>query len=95
MGDIRGCGLFWAVEFVADKQSKTPLAPESDFSNTIVRNALGDGLDILGNLGHTDTYYIDHVIICLPYIVTEGDLKQIVSLLRDAIIETSRSFLDE
>lgn len=94
VGDIRGRGLFWAVEFVADKQSKTPFTPEADFSNTIVRNALKNGLNILGNLGHTGRYYIDHVIICPPYIVTESDLEQIVSLLRDAIIETSRPFLE-
>lgn len=86
VGDIRGRGLFWAVELVMDERSKTPFTPEADLSNTIVRNALKNGLNILGNLGHTGEYYVDHVIICPPYIVTESDLEQIVLLLRDSII---------
>ena len=28
VGDIRGRGLFWAIEFVADKETKEPLDPD-------------------------------------------------------------------
>ena len=94
VGDIRGRGLFWAVELVMDKRSKTPFTPEADLSNTIVRSALKNGLNILGNLGYTGKYYVDHVIICPPYFVTDNDLEQILLLLRDSIIEASRSSVE-
>ncbi|KAF9883910.1 hypothetical protein FE257_002653 [Aspergillus nanangensis] len=93
VGDIRGRGLFWAVEFVVDKESKASFPRELQLSNKIVENALKTGLNILGNLGHTGTYYVDHVIICPPYIVTARELEQIVSLLKAAIIETNQHLL--
>lgn len=31
VGDIRGRGLFWAVEFVLDKDLKTPLPLKANF----------------------------------------------------------------
>ena len=52
VGDIRGRGLFWAVEFVLDKDLKTPLPLKAKFSSRAVKNSLDLGLNILGSLGH-------------------------------------------
>ncbi|OJJ05887.1 hypothetical protein ASPVEDRAFT_87217 [Aspergillus versicolor CBS 583.65] len=93
VGDIRGRGLFWAVEFVKDKQLKTPFSPKVDFCGQVVRQSLELGLNILGNLGVTGKYQVDHVLVCPPYIVTELELQGIVSLLKTAIVKTSQSFL--
>ena len=35
VGDIRGRGLFWAVEFVKDKESKESFDPELGFGSKI------------------------------------------------------------
>ncbi|KAJ5338601.1 hypothetical protein N7452_005329 [Penicillium brevicompactum] len=93
VGDIRGRGLFWAVEFVLDKTEKKPFSIESNFSNKVVASALKRGVNILGNLGHTGTYQIDHVLVCPPYISTEEDIEQIVGLVKEAIVETSGPFI--
>lgn len=60
----------------------------------MVKNALKVGLNILGNLGHTGTYQVDHVLVCPPYTSTESDIEEIVSLFRLAVIETSRPFVE-
>lgn len=93
VGDIRGRGLFWAVEFVLDKTEKKPFSIENNFSNKVVASALKRGVNILGNLGHTGTYQIDHVLVCPPYISTEEDIEQIVGLVKEAIVETSGPFI--
>ncbi|KAJ5341449.1 hypothetical protein N7541_010573 [Penicillium brevicompactum] len=93
VGDIRGRGLFWAVEFVLDKTEKKPFCIENNFSNKVVASALKRGVNILGNLGHTGTYQIDHVLVCPPYISTEEDIEQIVGLVKEAIVETSGPFI--
>lgn len=93
VGDIRGRGLFWAVEFVLDKDMKTPFPIKANFCSRVVQNSLKLGLNILGNLGHTGEYQVDHILVCPPYTVTEGELDEIVSLLKLAIDETSRPFL--
>ncbi|KAL5360766.1 pyridoxal phosphate-dependent transferase [Aspergillus floccosus] len=94
VGDIRGRGLFWAIEFVQDKRLKTTFPPEANFCNQVVKHSLALGLNILGNLGHTGKYQVDHVLVCPPYIVTDSELDQIVSLFKTAIIKASRGFLD-
>jgi len=93
VGDIRGRGLFWAVEFVLDKDLKTPFPPEIDFCTQVVKHSLDLGLNILGNLGHTGDYQVDHVLVCPPYIVTDSELEEIVFLLKAAIMKTSQPFV--
>jgi adenosylmethionine-8-amino-7-oxononanoate aminotransferase len=85
VGDIRGRGLFWAVEFVLDTATKTPFPREHNFSNRIVEVAAELGLNVLGNLGKTGEIDVELIIICPPYIVTKEDVRIIVELLKTAI----------
>lgn len=93
VGDIRGRGLFWAVEFVLDKKLKTPFPREANFCSQVVKNSLDMGLNILGNLGHTGEYQVDHILVCPPYTVTNRELEEIVSLLKASINKTSHPFV--
>lgn len=85
VGEIRGRGLFWAVEFVLDVATKTPFPREHNFSNRIVEVAAELGLNVLGNLGKTGHIDVELVIVCPPYIVTRKEVGIIVQLLKDAI----------
>lgn len=85
VGDVRGRGLFWAVEFILDTRNKTTFPREHNFSNRIVEVAAEMGLNVLGNLGKTGELDVELVIISPPYIVTEAEIKAIVQLLRNAI----------
>lgn len=86
VGDVRGRGLFWSVEFMLDEQDRTPPPSEMQLGTKIVNKALDMGLSILGNLGQTGAVYLDFVIVSPPYTVTEAELMEIVDLLKDAII---------
>lgn len=85
VGDIRGRGLFWAVEFMLDTTTKTPFPRERNFSNRIVEVAAELGLNVLGNLGKTGELDVELVIVSPPYIVSKAEVKSIVDLLRNAI----------
>ena len=85
VGDIRGRGLFWAVEFLLDTTTKTPFPREHNFSNRIVGVAAEKGLNVLGNLGKTGKLDVELVIISPPYIVSKTEIKSIVDLLKNAI----------
>lgn len=93
VGDVRGRGLFWAVEFVHDKEKRLPFSPEDKFCETVVDKALDLGLAILGNLGRTGEQYVDLVILSPPYIVRSDEIHHIVDLLAQAIEFTSAKFL--
>jgi adenosylmethionine-8-amino-7-oxononanoate aminotransferase len=92
VGEIRGHGLFWAVDLVLDKDLRKPCPLEANFPSEVFTSALRRGVNILGNLGHTGTYQVGHVLACPPYIATEEDIEQIANFVKDAIFETSESF---
>jgi adenosylmethionine-8-amino-7-oxononanoate aminotransferase len=93
VGNVRGRGLFWAVEFVRDKERRLPFSPEDKFCESIVDKALELGLAILGNLGRTGEHYVDLTILSPPYIVQSDEIYRIVDLLAQAIGYASTKFL--
>lgn len=85
VGNIRGRGLFWAVEFVKDRKSKTAFDLDDDVSGRVVEEALRLGVHMLRNMGFPGTWKIDSVVICPPFIVKEEDLVEIVAKLKQAV----------
>ncbi|KAF2478621.1 pyridoxal phosphate-dependent transferase [Neohortaea acidophila] len=86
VGNIRGRGLFWAIEFMKDPAARTPFARGSGYSDRVVEVAQGLGLNILGTLGHTGEYHVEHVIISPPYIISQEEVSEVVRLLRETIV---------
>ncbi len=92
VGDIRGRGLFWAVEFVADRASRTAFDPALRVNERVKQTALAEGVAIYPMGGTIDGRQGDHVIIAPPYIATEGDAAEIVDRLGrgiDAAFDTA------
>lgn len=92
VGDIRGRGLFWAVEFMQDTSKKTTFSRKDRFSNRVVDVAAQFGLNVLGTLGKTGLYDVDFVIIAPPYVVTASEVKTIVKLLHNSICVVVEEF---
>ncbi|EKG21270.1 Aminotransferase class-3 [Macrophomina phaseolina MS6] len=93
VGDVRGRGLYWAAEFVMDKEAKTPFPLSDNFSTKVVAAAAELGLNILGNLGKTGLIDVEHVMITPPYIITEDEVVKVVGLLKKAIQRASEPYL--
>lgn len=90
VGDIRGRGLFWAVEFVMDKQSKTPFPKSLELHAKMHSRGMKKDYEIaLFNAnGGYDGYSGDHFLICPPFIVTEKDIDDIVDRTARVIGDT-------
>jgi len=85
VGDIRGRGLFWAVELVADRSSKAVFDPGLKLHERVAQAAYARGLAIYPMGGTIDGVHGNHVIISPPYIATAGDIGAIVDRLGDAV----------
>ncbi|KAK5129218.1 hypothetical protein LTR08_003742 [Meristemomyces frigidus] len=85
VGDIRGRGLFWAVEFMRRPSTGDPFDKHAGYSNRVVEVSQDLGLNILGTLGDTGEYHVEHVILSPPYIVKAEEVAEIVRLLKTAI----------
>jgi adenosylmethionine-8-amino-7-oxononanoate aminotransferase len=92
VGNVRGRGLFYAVEFMRDPTRKVPFLIPDNYSNRVVEVARSLGLNILGNLGDTGEYHVELVIISPPYVVNAGEIKEIVQRLKAAIDIVDQDF---
>jgi adenosylmethionine-8-amino-7-oxononanoate aminotransferase len=85
VGEIRGRGLFQGLEFVADRASKRPFAPENRLHARIKAEAMARGLLCYPMGGTIDGRSGDHLLLAPPYIVSDGELEEIVERLAQAI----------
>ncbi|MDH3660682.1 MAG: aspartate aminotransferase family protein [Alphaproteobacteria bacterium] len=85
VGDIRGRGLFWGVEFVEDRLTKTPFAPELRLHAKIKREAMARGLMCYPMGGTLDGRSGDHLLLAPPFIVSDVELEAIVNRLGQAV----------
>jgi hypothetical protein len=85
VGDIRGRGLFWGLELVADRATKTPFDPGQRVNAKIKQRAMEEGLLCYPMGGTIDGARGDHVLVAPPFIVTEAQLEELVDKLGRAV----------
>ena len=85
VGDIRGRGLFWALEFVTDRATKQVFDPALKLNERIKAEGIARGLATYPMGGTIDGKHGDHVIVAPPYIVTASDVDTIVERLGEAV----------
>jgi adenosylmethionine-8-amino-7-oxononanoate aminotransferase len=85
VGDIRGRGLFWAVELVADRSTKAPFDPARKLHAKIKKQAFARGLLCYPMGGTIDGKSGDHVILAPPYVSTPEEIAFAAATLGDAI----------
>ena len=89
VGDVRGVGLLWGVEFVEDKATKQPFAPEENFSGRVAQAALRRGLLLYPMQGCVDGLCGDHLLIAPPAVITRDQIAWAIEQLTVAIGEAS------
>lgn len=85
VGDIRGRGLFWAMEFVHDRASKAPFDPDDKVAPRIKASALDHGLICYPMGGVIDGRSGDHVMLAPPFIVNDDHIDEIVGKLKATV----------
>lgn len=90
VGDVRGLGLLWGVEFVRDKKTKEPFAAELNFAGRVFEAARARGVLVYPMQGCVDGYLGDHVLLAPPAITTKKDIEWGVRELASAISESGR-----
>lgn len=91
VGDIRGRGLFWAIELVADRASRTSFDPALKLNQKIKAEAFANGLGCYPGGGTVDGIRGDHVLLAPPYIASADEIDQIVDKLGTAVDNVLRS----
>lgn len=87
VGDIRGRGLFQAVEFVLERRTKKRFSPRTKFGMRVQQAAFSRDVAVYPNPMTTKGADGDHVLMAPPYTVSDEELMIIVSVLKDAYDE--------
>jgi adenosylmethionine-8-amino-7-oxononanoate aminotransferase len=93
VGDVRGIGLLWAVEFVADKAVKRPFSPAHNFAGRVAAAALKRGLLVYPMQGCVNGISGDHLLLAPPAVITASQITWSIEQLAAAIREAQTSLL--
>ncbi|SIO01688.1 aspartate aminotransferase family protein [Salinivibrio sp. ES.052] len=81
VGDVRGRGLFLALELVADKQTKQPFASQRPLAKQIKQTAFDNGLMCYPMGGTIDGKQGHHILLAPPYIIEQSHIDEITEKL--------------
>ena len=88
VGNIRGRGLLWGLEFVRDRETKEPFDPALRVHAQLKARALDLGLMCYPMGGTLDGQRGDHVLLAPPFIMEERHADEIVEKLAAALDRT-------
>jgi len=85
VGDIRGRGLFWGIELVADRQTKEPLDSNYAIHSVIKAHAMALGLMCYPASGTIDGKRGSHILLAPPFIIEAHHVEEITDKLGSAV----------
>jgi hypothetical protein len=83
--DVRGIGMMWGVELVADRKSKAPYPAEAHVAQEVGDVAFELGLIVYPGGGCVDGTAGDHLTLGPPFVITEEQMDELVALLHESI----------
>jgi hypothetical protein len=81
VGDIRGRGLFIALELVKDRETKEPFDPALNLWLTVMLKGMEFGLMCYPGGGTADGEKGDHVLLAPPFNINSAHVEEIVEKL--------------
>lgn len=94
VGEVRGIGLLWAVEFVSDRDSKSTYSPNTNFAGLVGQAAIERGLLVYPVQGCVDGDCGDHILIAPPAIITADQVDWACEQLAQSIGDAARRTLN-
>ena len=80
IGDVRGKGLLWGVEFVQDRERRTPFPFDAEVAGTVAATAAEEGLLVYPRRGGGGLSG-DHVLVAPPLIIDEDEVDDLLERL--------------
>lgn len=85
VGDIRGKGLFWAIELVQDRASKQPFPAKQQIAWQVWEQAFKRGLVVYYSQGCADGRNGDLIMVGPPLIIQREQIEELVGILAEAV----------
>lgn len=87
VGDVRGMGLMWGLEFVRDKKTKETVNPDLKAHLKVYEAAKKQGLLLLPSGGCDRGHAGDMVLLGPPLIITPNQIDELFGILDESLIQ--------
>jgi adenosylmethionine-8-amino-7-oxononanoate aminotransferase len=85
VGDVRGLGLLFGVEFVKDKATREPFPKSHNIAEKIRQTCLEENVLTYPTQGCVDGLRGDHILLAPPYTISPEESAQITRAIRSAL----------
>ncbi len=92
VGDIRGKGMLWAIEFVKDKKTKEPFPKEKNVKMGLVMQCMMKGVFFYPGYYEDENGCGDHLMMAPPFIITEEQIDECTGVLRETLEESQDGY---
>ncbi len=90
-GELRGAGLFWGIEVVADRATRQPFAPKLQMARHLMRAAIELGLAVYPAAGMAGEQGGDAIMIAPPFVIGDAEVEFIAATLRRCFDAAARN----
>ena len=85
VGDIRGLGLLFGVEFVKDKSTREPFAKAENIAERVRQAAVAEGVLTYPTQGCVDGQRGDHILLAPPFTISHEECTLIAKAIEAAL----------
>ena len=90
IGEIRGKGLLFGIELVADRTSRAPFERSLEVARRVVDGMRARNIIITAGIS-SGGFGGDQLQISPPFIITEAEIDELVGALDEVLSEVARS----
>ncbi len=91
VGDVRGRGLLFGIEFVKDRATREPFPREANIAERIRQAALDEGVTSYPIQGCVDGDCGDHILLAPPFIISSDEIREVARALIAAVKRVTMS----
>ncbi len=96
VGEVRHKGMLFGIELVKNKEDRSSFPPAFHFSDKVSKYCFENGMIILsGVTGVRDGVEGEALQLSPPFVITEEEMDEAVSILRNAIITVSDEYMHQ
>lgn len=91
VGDVRGIGLLWGMEFVRDRESREPFEATAQVADLVFQAAFDAGVLTYPIHGCADGDKGDHLLFAPPFPLTDEEIETLAAGLKSALALVARN----
>jgi adenosylmethionine-8-amino-7-oxononanoate aminotransferase len=87
VGDVRGLGMMWGIEFVQDRKTLQPFPRSRKLTEALWQSLFDQGVILYKSVGMAGTDG-DGLIVAPPFVITGGEIDLVIDRLRAVLVQT-------